>query len=201
MSGGASGSGNQPSSEARRPFLERPVTLVTLVGGILGIAVALVTLWPSGDGPQDEKQAKVEACLTDHGLEDSIQRTEFAEGRVVFRGCQWPPPAGAAADGFTEITVASREGPGESEAEGMTVADVFTTECADIEAQYLFDNMGTFVPEEPVRLTKGEIRRVEGGSVWFPRDELEASIYTPRRDEFIVMSALRYRLDSVRCIE
>ena len=111
------------------------------------------------------------------------------------------PPPGAAPDGFTEITVASRQGPGRSEAEGLTVADVFTSSCDDIEARYLFDNMGTFVPEQPVRLTKGEIRRVEGGSIWVPRSNTEASIYSPRRDESTVLSAARYKLDSARCLD
>jgi hypothetical protein len=97
--------------------------------------------------------------------------------------------------------LASTLGPGQSEAEGMTVADVFTTFCRDIEVKYLFNNMGTFVPEQPVLLSKGEVRRVEGGSVCSPNSEREDTLYTPGRDESIIMSAGRYQLDSARCVE
>jgi hypothetical protein len=96
--------------------------------------------------------------------------------------------------------VASKDGPGQSEAEGLTIADVFTTECRDIKVTYLFDNQGTFVVEKPVLLTKGEIRRIEGGSIWQPRTAEEVSIFTLRRDESIVLSKGRYILDSVRCV-
>jgi hypothetical protein len=128
-------------------------------------------------------------------------KESLTNDRVVFRGCTWPSPLGAADDGFFQITAYSRPGPGQTEAEGLTVADVFSTPCRDIEVRYLFDNMGTFVPEEPVRLTKGEIRRVEGGSIWFPRNQSEALTYAPGRDQFAVLSAGRYHLNSARCIE
>jgi hypothetical protein len=202
-SGGAESPPEDREPSGRRPFLERPLALVSLVGGTLGIAVAVVTLagLTGGGDENDGEQDKIAACVSDHGMARPVQRRQIAEGRVLFRRCEWPPPPGADNDGFTEITVASRDGPGRSEAEGMTVADVFTTSCRDIEVRYLFDNMGTFVPEQPVRLSKGEIRRVEGGSLWFPRNDQEALIYSPRRDEFVVLSALRYRLDSARCIE
>jgi hypothetical protein len=192
----------QSASPARRPFLERPVAIVTLIGGCLGILTAIATVFGLPGGSDDEgEQPRIVACLADHGLSQAVDKTEVAAGRIVFRACVWPPPPGAANDGFTEITMASREGPGRSEAEGLTVADVFTTACRDIEVRYLFDNMGTFVPEQPVRVTKGEIRRVEGGSIWFPRNRQEAEIYSPRRDEFVVLSAGRYRIDSARCVE
>jgi hypothetical protein len=50
----------------RGPFLERPIALVTLVGGILGIAVALVTLtgMTGGADQDDDEQDKVAARST-----------------------------------------------------------------------------------------------------------------------------------------
>ena len=80
------------------------------------------------------------------------------------------------------------------------MADVFTTSCRDLEVIYLFDNQGTFEAAQPVRVTKGEIRRVEGGSVWDPRTNRQSEIFSPRRDESVVLSSLRYTLDTVRCI-
>jgi hypothetical protein len=196
-------SDEEPASS--RKFLERPTAVVTLIGGVLAIVTGTVTLLGVFDGDNGEngggtEQEKIDACVSQHGLSSSAEKTQISEGRLVFRGCTWPPPPGAENDGFTEITVASSEGPGASEAEGLTIADVFTTACRDIEVRYLFDDMGTFVPEQPIHLTKGEIRRVEGGSVWTPRNEQEALIYSPGRDESIVLSAARYKLDTARCI-
>lgn len=65
-------------------------------------------------------------------------------------------------------------------------------ECPDQEVTYLFDNQVSLVPEQPVRLTKGEVRRVEGGSV--------ATGVEPGRDQFVVLSSLRYTLDGARCV-
>lgn len=187
-------------------FLQRPLAVVSLVGGVLGIVVAGLALVTGIFGPLrspdsgSDVRPKVEMCMRSHGLSQATEKKTFEEGRVLFRACSWPPPQGAGTDGFSEITLASSNGPGESEAEGLTVADVYTTECRDIEVVYLFDNQGTFVVEQSLRLTKGEVRRVEGGSVWQPRSEDEAAIFQPRRDEFIVMSNSRYIPDSARCI-
>ncbi|HEV7808375.1 MAG TPA: hypothetical protein VGO80_21390 [Solirubrobacteraceae bacterium] len=60
--------------------------------------------------------------------------------------------------------------------------------------------MGTFVLEQPVRLTKGEFRRVEGGSIWSSASDREAADLRPDHDQFIVLSAARYKLDSARCL-
>jgi hypothetical protein len=191
---------SKSESSKHRSFLERPIAIVSLIASVLGIATATVTLAGVVGPDENEDTERIEACIADHGLSKTVERRDVASGRILFRACEWPPPPGAASDGFTEITVSSGDGPGQSEAEGMTVADVFTTACNDLKAEYLFDNMGTFVAEQPVLLTKGEIRRVEGGSIWFPRDRLEASIYTPGRDEALVLSAARYKLDVVRCV-
>jgi hypothetical protein len=74
----------------------------------------------------------------------------------------------------------------------MTVADIYTSTCRELEVTYLFSNQGTFVPEQPVRLGKGEVRRVEGGSVVAGSPQ--------GRDQSIIYSAARYRFDSARCL-
>jgi TIR domain len=185
------------------PRRRRVPLLATILGGLLlvvAVAAVVSIVVASGDGNgTPTSQERVDACIDDHGLSESSERDQVAEGRVVFRGCAWPPPPGAENDGFSEIAVASNEGPGDSEAEGLTVADTFTTTCDDIEAGYLFDNMGTFVTED-VRLTKGEVRRVEDGSIWTPTTRLERELYTPARDQFIVLSNARYSLDVAQCI-
>lgn len=191
------------SSDEPVGFLHRPVAIVSLIGGILGIVTGAAGVFglfssdqPSGGGAD----AKIEQCMAAHGLSNPQTRREMGPDRLLFRACAWPPPFGAESDGFMEITAVRRSGPGNSEAEGLTAADVVTSECRDLEIVYLFDDMGTFVVDDPIRISKGEIRRVEGGSVWHPRNAREASVYTPRRDEVIVMANERYKLDRVRCI-
>ena len=139
--------------------------------------------------------------MTAHGLSNSIVRTETAPGQVFFRGCVWPPPLGAELDGLTEIAVASLDGPGQSEAEGLTIVDVFTSSCRTIEVRYLFASQGTFSADQPIRLQVGEMRRVEGGSIWMPRNEPEASRFSPRRDQSVILGNTRYELDTARCID
>lgn len=173
----------------------------SLVGGLLGIITAIMTISGVFQGDEAETtNAKIDACIRRHNLAQASEKVEIETDRLLFRSCKWPPPLGSAPDGFTEVAISTKGGPGRSEAEGLTIADVFHTECADIEVVYLFNNMGTFVAERPFRLTKGDIRRVEGGSVWRPRTSEESSTYSPRRDEFIVLSNSRYILDSVQCV-
>ncbi len=180
-----------------RKFLERPLAVVALVGGALGVVATVIgilgnvfggaTPTPAGDGD------RVADCVRAHGLAQPSERRDEGDGRWYFRACAWPAPTGAGGDGFSEVTVRTLEGPGESEATGMTVAHVLTSTCRDLEVGYLFDNQGTLVPEQPVRLTKGETRRVEGGSI-------VTAANAPGRDQSVVLSSARYQLDTVRCV-
>ncbi|MGC5224731.1 hypothetical protein ACPW96_19370 [Micromonospora sp. DT81.3] len=178
---------------------------MTLIGGIVGIVAAVVGIGvalrgSAPDSGQDEGGSHLENCMVAHGLERAFERTDGAPGVVLFRQCNWPPPAGADADGHSEIQVTSRDGPGESEAEGLTIADFIFSQCRDIEFIYLFNNQGNMTQEAPVIISKGEIRRVEGGSLWFPEAAIDASEFQPGRDQSIVLSNTRYEIDSARCI-
>ena len=185
-------------SDEEKKFLERPLAVVALVGGVVGVLGTGVAIYVSlaglaaGQPTSADPTARVTDCIKAHGLEKASEGKDLGDGRWYFRACAWPAPTGANGDGFTEITVREEAGPGASEAEGMTDTHVFTTTCRDLEVHYLFDNQGTFVPEQPVVLTKGEVRRVEGGSV-------VANAMTPGRDQSIVLSNHRYQFDSVRC--
>lgn len=186
-------------------FLQRPVTIVTLIGGFVGIVAAVVGIGVAlrGSAPgsgQDEGRSHIENCMVAHGLERALERTDGASDVVLFRQCNWPAPAGADADGYSEIQVTSRDGPGESEAEELTIADFILSQCRDIEFIYLFNNQGDITREVPVIISKGEVRRVEGGSLWFPEAAIDASGFQPGRGQSIVLSNTRYELDSARCI-
>ena len=183
--------------EGDKKFLERPVAIVGLVGGLVGIVAAGVGIYSglAAVAPQptiNTAQARIDECLATHGLSQASERREADGDRWYLRACSWPAPIGAGADGFSEITVRTQAGPGRSEADGMTVAHIFTSTCRDLEVTYLFDNQGSLVPEQPLRLTKGEVRRVEGGSV--------ATGVEPGRDEFVALSSLRYTLEGARCV-
>ena len=106
----------------QRSFLERPLAVVALVGGVLGAVGTVVAIVTSlgavaPDQPRDDlAQARVSACVSAHGLTEPSQTQQLDEGRWYFRACSWPAPAGAGADGFSEITVFTEAGPGTSEA-------------------------------------------------------------------------------------
>jgi hypothetical protein len=207
-----SGNPSKATSQAGSSFLHRPTAVVTLIAGVAGIASAVVGIVVAFSGNdnsssekssgQDKPDAAVERCTVEHGLERAYEKNEGGTaGTILFRQCslasgQW----GAEADGYAEVAVTSYDGPGKSEAEGLTVADAVRSTCRDVELIYLFDNQGTFVQEEPITLSKGEIRRVEGGSLWFPGSPSEASRFKPGRDQSMIMSNHRYMLDSARCV-
>jgi hypothetical protein len=201
-----SGNPSKAKAQAGSSFLHRPTAVVTLIGGIVGIISAVIGIVVAVSGDKkppsaDKPDGTVERCMVAHGLERAHEKNEGGTaGTILFRQCTSPVPHGAEADGYAEVSVMSNDGPGQSEAEGMTVADVVRSTCRDVELVYLFDNQGTYVQEEPVTLSKGEIRRVEGGSIWFPANPSQASRFKPGRDESIVMSNGRYKLDSARCV-
>ena len=206
-----------PSKPARRPvfattrigsFLRHPFAIVALSGGVVGLVIIsaivgiVVMTSRKGTAPsQDNAQLAIKDCMVNHGLQRDHEKNEGGTaGTILFRQCSWPAPHGAGGDGYAEVQVTSYDGPGKSEAEGLTVADYVKSACRDTELVYLFNNQGTYVQEQPVTLSKGEIRRVEGGSLWFPANQSEASRFKPGRDESIVMSNRRYKLNSARCI-
>lgn len=208
------------TGESREQFLQRPSVIVSLLAGLVGIATGVLTLTGALSGGTNDRttttlspatssstspaldtaSARIDACMKGHGLAQTIQKDTIATGRILVRQCVWPPPVGAAPDGYTQIALAIDSGPGRSEAEGLTVANLFSSECQNIELSYLFNNQGTFTPSRPFRVSKGEIRRVEDGSVWRPRSDAEASTYSARRDQFIVLSNMRYQFDTARCV-
>ena len=199
--------GGAMTESQEKPFLERPLAIVTLVGGVLGLLGTGVGIYTGlaaanrGDPTPPaaasspavalSDSARVAECQRTHGLAQPSEKREAGEGQWYLRACAWPAPDGASPDGFSEITLRSEPGPGQSEAEGMTVADIYTSTCRELEVTYLFNNQGTFVPEQPVRLGKGEVRRVEGGSI--------VAGSPAGRDQSVIYSSGRYRFDSVRC--
>jgi hypothetical protein len=205
----------------RKRFLERPIAVVTLVGGVLGaIATAVGLMAAKGDSEPElagntrstsyttqtmpyttqTTTDRTALCMTQHGMSKSIEKKQVVAGRVLFSSCSWPPPQGATSEGYAEIAVASEAGPGQSEAEGLTVADVFSTQCPTLSVKYLFNNQGTFQAEAPFQLNEFQVLRVEDGSTWQPASNAEREQYRALTDTAIVLSNSRYILDAARCV-
>ena len=206
-------------SEPKDAFLQRPSVIVSLLAGLVAIVTGLLTITGAlSDDPElpppttgtstpttsppttDASAARIDACVRGHGLAQTVIKETISTDRILIRQCAWPPPVGAAPDGYTQIALAIGPGPGSSEAEGLTVTNLFSSECQTLELSYLFNNQGRFAPSRPFRISKGELRRVEDGSVWQPRSPSEASIYATKRDQFLVLANLRYQLDAARCV-
>ena len=186
-------------------FLKRPQAVVALAAGIvtiIGGTVAIVVAFrPGSGGPPDTAQAAISSCLAGHGLTNTREHEQISvsDGAAVYRGCSWPAPAGSDGDGFFQVAVIERPGPGNNQAEGMTTAQTFTSTCQHLRLNYRFLNQGTFVEDRPRDLAKGEILRVEDGSVWHPIDPDQAAIFELSVDQSMMMTNARYELDAVQC--
>lgn len=120
-----------------KPFLARPLAIVTLVGGVLGLFATAVGIYtglaganshqPSAAAPAStsaaalSEAARVSECQHTHGLSAPTERREMGEGEWYLRACSWPAPDGAFPDGLSEITLRSEPGPGQSEVEGGSI--------------------------------------------------------------------------------
>ena len=111
-----SATSDAPPAGVRNWFRGHIVTTLTVVGTVIGIVTGVVSLLPDDSGNQavQEEEDRVAACMRTHALPDPNEKRQVSEGRLVFRACTWPPPFGAANDGFSEVTVASEAGPGKS---------------------------------------------------------------------------------------
>jgi len=93
-----------------------PVVLALLVASCGGSAAA--------PDPSVAAATKVAACVTAHGMSapndrvDPPQPTIRGESTTIFRSCEWPPPAYAATEGYTEIRVTRVPWPEKAEVTG-----------------------------------------------------------------------------------
>lgn len=186
-------------------FLKRPQAVIALVGGVVaiigGIVAIIVAVRPGSAPPPepDRAQAAIASCMAGHGLSTTRVQEQIPPNRAEYRGCSWPAPAGADGDGFFQVTVVDSPGPGKNQAEGMTTAQTFSSTCQHLRLSYRFFDQGTFVEDRPRDLAKGEILRVEDGSVWHAADPDQASSFSLSVDQSIMMSNARYELDAVDC--
>jgi hypothetical protein len=164
---------------------------------LIGASAALGTLAYTivHEGPQDRAE-QLRLCRQDHGLTKSYE--EFAgEGDVrVFAACEWPPPAYADGDGYSEITVVSGEGPLPDEASGANMLNRIRATCETLELVYVFGSQGAFETLPPFLASAGAVVTYEGDP-W----EGPAPYPYPESDEIVVLKNSKYLLDTAKCTE
>ncbi len=88
---------------------------------------------------------EMQVCARTHGLKetDAIDRKLFRGGDVIINKiCDWPPPVGAAPDGFLQIRTDTRWIPGTVAADTYSEIDVIKAPCERVRATYVLDHMG-----------------------------------------------------------
>jgi hypothetical protein len=105
----AAGDGRKPRPPAAaRPFLERPLGIVTLIAGLVGIVTGVVTLWftlsnangePQNAGDQAGEVAEFEGVVGHHAESRAILSfLDQNNGEVVFLDVGFPSITGAETD-------------------------------------------------------------------------------------------------------
>ena len=129
------------------------------------------------------------------------EHREQGEDSDAFLACEWPPPAYANPDGFSEINVAQVTGPGDYEATDATLTDRISLppDCVNAEVAYTFGAQGDLEHLAPFILRPGDIRGALGE---FEADEWENKLdFYPDRNEAVVLHNANVALDYVRCRE
>jgi hypothetical protein len=153
-----------------------------------------------------ETDEKLNACMDQHEMSQAETVWRMRDGiTTYYKRCAWPRVEAADPDGYTEIKVIARRGPGDSEASGTTNADVIKSMCSELEVEYsnVYGGGGEVDKvEEPRPAIRSEPARVivYTGEEW-PTDSQDSDQlpfdYQP--DELVVLRDSRVVLDDVRC--
>ncbi len=157
----------------------------------------------------EEAAERVQACEGQHGMKIASEKTELSETipaagfgspkyveHVSFRSCTWPRSGYADADGYLEVKVQSVEGPGESEASGVNIADRITAPCKQLTIAYQFGTQGNYENQTPFTITADTIVTADG-KPW--TNESGALPFYPDAGEFVVLHNDHYMIQSAKC--
>jgi hypothetical protein len=157
----------------------------------------------------------VRACMAQHQMSRartivrtvvpsrSAQPPEMAaEGEprdeiTIFERCDWPPPAWADPDGYSEIAVVATSGPIPYEASDASRADLIKSNCSVLRVRYSYVGMGNQRSEPPITSKPDNVIYWFDGRRW--RGEELPFLY--ERDELVVLRNTKARLDDVRCVK
>ncbi|HTJ36004.1 MAG TPA: Hsp70 family protein [Dactylosporangium sp.] len=148
---------------------------------------------------QAEAATKVADCERQHKMTKAKQTDDNGAGVQQFKTCEWPPSKLADADGYWEIIVNSVQGPGDSEATGMSIADRVNGPCETFEMTYDYGHMGESSHLQPFKVPRGSIwiTTVNGGERW-DGDRSTLPFYQDR-DEAVVLTSGHYGLVTAAC--
>ncbi|MBV8297848.1 MAG: serine/threonine protein kinase [Acidimicrobiia bacterium] len=204
----------------RRPSRAAGIALVVLV--VVGITAAFYwrsrhhsdssprrsTSAPAGSAASASVQAadQVAACERTHQLSKaqdlqdltSTITTSLTELQLqAFKSCRWPPGPGDDPDGYSEIRVNTRQGPGQDEASGTDLADYIdsSASCRSLRLGYDFGSMGDFRHLPPFQVTTGAVREQETGQPWTG----EAPNPYPVGNETVILHNGKNQVVSAQC--
>jgi hypothetical protein len=119
----------------------------------------------------------------------------------VFQVCDWPPPAGADPDGYSEIRVRFASGPNQRSEWpiGPNAYRITSDNCASF-AVALGASGGSFYRTHPppVIVHPNEIKTAEG-KTWRNSPDVSRLPFLQERDEAVVLSNVHYSLDGIVC--
>lgn len=139
---------------------------------------------------------RVQAAMRLHGMMRAKERK--SEGAVLlFRSCEWLPPPYADPDGYFEVAVRTRRGPGESEATGASLVDCIPVLSAAVELTYLWRFQGYSSVMPAIILQPGDCTFVSGERY---NDRHGPLACGPMGAEVAVLRSSRHELLDVRCL-
>jgi hypothetical protein len=148
-------------------------SLIIAVGG----AWAAITHFGSGGGAAAGQgsstitAAKIDACESAHGLSQRHEAVTIGIGTSGFASCDWPAPRYADPDGFSEISVETVPGPGDSASSDATEIDRMTGPCAKFRLTYDAKEQGTDLHPIPLTLAAGSVTWMDQPGQPFTGDE------------------------------
>jgi hypothetical protein len=175
---------------------------VTTVAGFISLGEI------SSSSPTSADQ--VRACMTQHRMDRAqISTKTLAESRAepgaendavtIHKRCDWPPPAWADSDGYSEIRVQTTVGPGDTEATGTSVADIIQAPCPSLKVTYSIAAQGFQEPLATFTSRPNTVVRDSGEAYPIPPNDPLPFYY--EADELVVLRSAKGRLDVVECVK
>lgn len=178
------------------------------LGGVIVVAIAIwvtIARLPSPGsasgstlGSESVGASHVDHCEAQHQLTAQAQMLSRTVATTAFDSCTWPPPPYADSDGFSEITVASVPGPGQSEASDATAVDRITGPCRTFDLFYDFGTQGNLKHLAPFLARPDLVTSLDApGDPWQPG--VSALDFYPSRNEVDVVHNDKNGLANATC--
>ena len=169
---------------------------------LIALAMALTACGGGAAAPDPSVVAvtKVAACMQAHGMSapndkvDPPQPTIRGESTTLFRSCEWPQPAYAAGDGYTEIRVTRVPWSEKTEVTMASAPDRVESPCAEVELRYTFAKQSPPSLQDPIRFTAGTRALITGEPF---TDSLP---FRAAATDVVVVHNLSYSIVAARCV-